>query len=233
MMAVNVTNAICYVDGFNLYHSIDALRDPTLKWLDLRALAHSFLSIGDELRGVVYFTAIADWSAEKARRHRSYIAALRARDVEIVLSRFQKVSKVCARWDRACPFREEKETDVALASRVLVDALTGVASKQVIVTADTDHVPMLRHVRSARPNAQLVLAVPPGRISRARALCLHATNYREIQPGRLRACRLPQHVSNSHGVRVASCPPEYMHRASPTRSAPVADEMSAEAIDTG
>jgi hypothetical protein len=61
-MAVNVNTAFCYVDGFNLYHSIEALHEPPLKWSDLRALAQSFLSTDDELRGVVYFTAIADWS---------------------------------------------------------------------------------------------------------------------------------------------------------------------------
>ena len=32
-----------YVDGFNLYHAIEALADPILKWTDLRSLAQSYL----------------------------------------------------------------------------------------------------------------------------------------------------------------------------------------------
>jgi hypothetical protein len=54
-MAVNAKHAICYVDGLNLYHSIRALQKPQLKWLDLWALAQSFLKADEELRAVVYW----------------------------------------------------------------------------------------------------------------------------------------------------------------------------------
>jgi hypothetical protein len=202
--------AICYVDGLNLYHSISELKKPQLKWLDLWTLAQSFLSTEDELQGVVYFTAVADWNPGKARRHRTYIAALPERHVEVVLSRFQRVVKSCKTQVRSCPFQEEKETDVALASRVLVDALTGLVEKQIVITADTDHVPMLRHVRAVAPTTELVLAIPPGRLSRARALCAVASSYVEIQPARLSACLLPRNVMNAAGKTVAACPADYL-----------------------
>jgi hypothetical protein len=32
---------IVYIDGFNLYHAIDDLRKPWLKWLDLQAMAEA------------------------------------------------------------------------------------------------------------------------------------------------------------------------------------------------
>ena len=35
-----------YVDGFNLYHAINGLHRPQLKWLNLRELAISFLEKG-------------------------------------------------------------------------------------------------------------------------------------------------------------------------------------------
>src|SRR5512139_158570 len=104
-MAVNVKRAICYVDGLNLYHSIRALQKPYLKWLDLWTLAQSFLSADEELQAVVYFAAVADWNADKARRHRTYIAALRERGVEVVLSRFQRVQRSCKMQARACAFQ--------------------------------------------------------------------------------------------------------------------------------
>ncbi len=203
-------HAICYVDGFNLYHSISELQTPQLKWLDLWTLAQSFLSAADELRAVVYFTAVADWNPDKARRHRKYIAALRERRVEVVLSRFQRVVKSCKTQARSCPFQEEKETDVALASRVLVDALTGLVEKQIIITADTDQVPMFKHVRTVAPTSELVLAVPPGRLSRVRALRAIASNYIEIHPARLGACLLPRNVVNVAGKIVAACPADYL-----------------------
>lgn len=207
--AVNMKRAICYVDGLNLYHSISELQQPRLKWLDLWTLAQSFLTCGETLKTVVYFTAVADWQPDKARRHRRYIAALRERGVEIVQSRFQRVTKSCRTQSRSCRFQEEKETDVALASRVLVDALAGLAEKQIVVTADTDHVPMFRHVRAAAPSIDLTLAVPPGRLSRARALRAVACNYAEIHVARLSGCLLARNVMDATGKTVAVCPAEY------------------------
>jgi hypothetical protein len=209
-MSVNVKRAICYVDGLNLYHSIRALKRPELKWLDLWTLAQSFLSTNEQLQGVVYFTAIADWDANKARRHRKYIAALRERQVEIVLSRFQRVSRSCKAQSRSCSFQEEKETDVALASRVLVDALAGLAEKQIVLTADSDQVPMFKHVRTVAPSSKLVLAVPPGRLSRVHALRTVASSYIEIHPARLGACLLPRNVIGAAGNTVVACPADYL-----------------------
>lgn len=208
-MAVNMSRTICYVDGLNLYHAISELQAPHLKGLDLWTLAQSFVTTRDELRGVIYFTAVADWIPEKARRHRKYIAALRARGVEVVLSRFQKVMKPCRSWSRSCPFHEEKETDVALASRVLSDALTGAADKQIIVTADADQLPMLRQVRAACPHIHLTLAIPPGRATRVRALCAEVSRHVEIHPTRLGGCLLPRNVSAPDGKVIATCPAEY------------------------
>ena len=34
-----MTRVACYVDGFNLYHAINDLNKPHLKWLDIRAVA--------------------------------------------------------------------------------------------------------------------------------------------------------------------------------------------------
>jgi hypothetical protein len=209
-MAVNVKRAICYVDGLNLYHSIRALQTPHLKWLDLWTLAQSFLSAEEELQAVIYFAAVADWNPGKARRHRSYIAALRERQVEVVLSRFQRVQRSCKAQSRACAFQEEKETDVALATRVLVDALTGLVAKQIVITADSDHVPMFKHVRAVAPTSELVLAVPPGRLSRVHSLRAVASSYIQIHPSRLGACLLPRNVINTAGKTVAACPADYL-----------------------
>jgi hypothetical protein len=209
-MPVNAKRTMCYVDGLNLYHSIRALKKPQLKWLDLWTLAQSFLSPDDQLQSVVYFAAIPEWDPGKARRHRKYIAALRARRVEVVLSRFQRVSRSCKAQVRSCSFQEEKETDVALASRVLVDALAGLAEKQIVITADSDQIPMFRHVRAVAPASELVLAVPPGRLSRAYALRSVASSYIDIHPTRLGACLLPRNVVNAAGETVVACPTDYL-----------------------
>lgn len=54
-----VTDTIVYVDGFNLYHAIDELRQDSLKWLCLRQLAESILRPDENLKMVKYFSAYA------------------------------------------------------------------------------------------------------------------------------------------------------------------------------
>lgn len=49
-----------YIDGFNLYHAIDATRRHELKWLDLRRLCEVYAPRPDhELIAVNYFSAFA------------------------------------------------------------------------------------------------------------------------------------------------------------------------------
>ena len=63
-----------YVDGFNLYHAIDDLGQPHLKWLDLRALGQLLLDeskYGKELARVVYRTAYKKTNADKELRQKT------------------------------------------------------------------------------------------------------------------------------------------------------------------
>lgn len=89
-----MSRVCCYVDGFNLYHAIDALGRPELKWLSLMALAKSFLGKNDSIISVTYFTAVMRWNPAKAQRHREYIAALAASGVEVIESRFRQERQV-------------------------------------------------------------------------------------------------------------------------------------------
>ena len=66
---------IVYIDGFNLYHAIDDLGKPHLKWLDLRALAESLLRADEQVKLVRYFSAYATWMPARYARHREYVAA--------------------------------------------------------------------------------------------------------------------------------------------------------------
>jgi hypothetical protein len=46
------------VDGFNLYHAVQALERPVLKWLDMHGLAASYLRGQQTLQAVNFFTAL-------------------------------------------------------------------------------------------------------------------------------------------------------------------------------
>ena len=84
-----------YVDGFNLYHAINELRDDSLKWLCLRRLSESMISEREELESVKYFSAYATWIPDAHKRHRAYVAALKAEGGQIHSGAIQKeISKV-------------------------------------------------------------------------------------------------------------------------------------------
>jgi uncharacterized LabA/DUF88 family protein len=200
----------CYVDGFNLYHAINDLQRPALKWLSLKALAQLMLRPADELIGVHYFTAVVHWNAEKSRRHRDYIKALKATGVQVVESYFQNSKKACRQFARSCPFYEEKQTDVALAVQVLGDAVSGEVDRQILVTADADQVPLVRYIREQCPEVEIEIAAPPGRLRHARELGALVTWHRELTAGQLMSCLLPRNVPDEWGRIVARCPATYI-----------------------
>lgn len=199
-----------YIDGFNLYHAIEALGKPQLKWLNLMALAASFVKQQDTIAKVRYFSAVQVWDMQKSRRHQRYLDALFAVGVSPTLSVFQKSNKYCSLYRRYCDFKEEKQTDVALAIAALSDAMDGIVDRAVFVTADSDHVPLIREVKRRFPEIDLLLAAPPGRLALARELGRMFPAVDEITEGRIAACLLPRDVYNAAGKKVATCPTAYL-----------------------
>jgi hypothetical protein len=198
------------VDGFNLYHAIDALGVPHLKWLDLWALCRTFLRDGEALESVAYFTAHMVWDAGKLQRHKQYVAALQSRGVEPIISKFLTQRKYCDTGRRNCKVTSEKQTDVAFATRIIGDCLQRNVERVLLITADSDQIPTLAMVRALAPDIQLSMACPPNRMRSARELNDLADDFREITRGRMERCLLPRNVVAGNKV-VARCPAKYQH----------------------
>ena len=119
-----------FIDGFNLYHSIRAaeklLQGRQLKWLDIPAMCESYLQMignGAELEQVHYFSAYADHlqdvSCDKPQRHRKFVRALTASGVGAHIGKFRKKQVWSHKQNTWLDAYEEKETDVAIACKVL------------------------------------------------------------------------------------------------------------------
>ena len=201
----------CYIDGFNLYHAIDALEIDYLKWLNLKALAETFLRPDDVLDSVVYFSAYMVWDKVKYGRHLEYTAALKTVGVEPVMSKFLRSDKHCVRNDRWCTFTEEKQTDVSFSARVLSDVLTKGVKRVILMTADSDQVPTIATVRGLSSDTSVLVACPPGRESIAKELRFIAHDEREISRGRLERCLFPRNVRNAKGTVAGKCPAKWEH----------------------
>lgn len=198
-----------YVDGFNLYHAINMLGEPRLKWLNLVAVANRQLGKDDVLQRVCYFTAEQTHSPDKLRRHRQYMDALRAVGVEVFPSRFHTVDKWCDGHARYCEFREEKRTDVQLAVTCLMDAVNKSVDRFILITADSDQVPTVEAV-GRHSGVSVEIATPPGRYLLATEL-RKATGApsTELRPELLRECLFDQDVYKTNGKKAATRPAEY------------------------
>lgn len=202
----------CYVDGFNLYHAIARLSDNRLKWLNLYSLASSYLRDGDTLERVVFFTALNTWDAAKRARHIQYTAALESFGIEVIKSRFDKVAKHCHSQDRYCKIREEKQTDVAIATELLSDCYEGVAERMILFTADSDYIPVVKKIRNKFPSKIVFLVSPPGRLSVARELGKICSGRAELSAERIRQHQMPHEIRDVSGQLIALRPAAYGER---------------------
>jgi uncharacterized LabA/DUF88 family protein len=199
----------CYIDGFNLYHAIDDLQKPHLKWLDVNALAQSICRRQEQLVKVAYFSAYATWLPAKYARHRQYVAAIQQRGVECHMARFNEKRAKCNSCGATWKQHEEKETDVHFSLTFVEDAIDNVFDRAIIISADGDLVPAVRVVRRRFPGKQIFLATPPGRHSMARNLLSACNSGMSITDGRLGQCLLPREITDANGLVIARRPAEY------------------------
>ena len=198
-----------FIDGFNLYHAIDALDKDHLKWLDMHKLAKSFLRNGESIERVVYFTAYMQWNREKKQRHEKFIKGLVSAGVECEISKFSRTSRRCEVGNRNCKTYTEKQTDVSLAVRMLSSAITDGISRLVLVTSDSDQVPTIKAIKNLAPGVSITVAAPPNRNKQSRELRDAADQFAEITAGRLEQCLFPRNIIDGSGNLIAVSPSKY------------------------
>jgi len=198
-----------YVDGFNFYHAVNDLRRPELKWVNLFRLAEELAKPSEKVVSVVYFSAYATWLPDAYARHREYTSALQAAEVEVVMAHFKEKTVKCFQCQSKWKSREEKETDVHLALRFLADAEDNVFDRGMLLTADSDLVPVVRMVKGRHPKKNIAVAAPPKRHSNGRNLKQVADGYFQVGTKKLEAALFPELVYDSEGKVVARRPEEY------------------------
>lgn len=189
---------IVYIDGFNLYHAIDNLQQPHLKWVDLRSLAEGLLRKDEQLKGVKYFSAFATWKPDAYARHRLYVEALEARGVEVILGQFKQKPRRCGQCKTVWMSHEEKETDVQIATHMVADALLGEVDRLILISADTDLAPPIKMIAAHAPKCEVFVATPPRRFKLCRALGPRL----DISPERIARALLPEQVQVGPGKTV-------------------------------
>lgn len=197
-----------YVDGFNLYHAINDLGQPHLKWVNLWRLCELIArGHAKTVERVVFCTAYFPGDHGKRVRHERYVAAQALVGVE---SRFGHTTKEPMRCDgcaRSWDAPREKETDINVALSVYDDAYQNVFDVAFLVTADTDQAATLRALRARFPGKRLVTVAPPGRQPSKHLRDLSHLTIR-LTPDHLDQCAFP-HLVTKEGARSVLRPMEY------------------------
>jgi uncharacterized LabA/DUF88 family protein len=177
-MSETTTNRVAFfVDGFNLYHSIKSaehhFKSLPLKWLDLPSLCDSTLHLiggGAQRSSIHFFTAFAEHHRKqdpgKYARHHLYVRALTASKVTIHKSRFQKRQAWAEEHQTFVSVYEEKETDVAIACACLGGAAANDFDTAVMLTGDSDFIPLVDTFEKAYPKKEIRFAFPYDRVSK-------------------------------------------------------------------
>lgn len=162
---------VCFlIDGFNLYHSVKDL-DQKLgikaKWLDLKSLCQSYIYLFGKdavLHDVYYFSAYPNHLSSKKpdtiARHKNFVTCLEDMGVKVILGRFKEKKVYCNSCKKVVIKHEEKETDVAIAIKIIELFHSDSCDIQVIVSGDTDLAPAVRTSLSLFKDKQICFAFP-------------------------------------------------------------------------
>lgn len=161
-----IKRAAFFIDGFNLYHAIDDLEMPHLKWVSYCDLARAMMPRRSEaLVGVTWCTARHAGNSAKGDRHDVLCRAqfLQTPSVEILKGHFVQDRSECRNCDDRWSKPVEKEGDINVAISLIRGAFKDEYDHAYLVTADTDQVATVRMFKREFPNKKLTVVFPAGR----------------------------------------------------------------------
>lgn len=193
-----------YIDGFNLYNGV--VRGTPHKWLDLPLLFRR-LRPDESIQQVFYFTAMV--TGETQANQIAYWNALKTDPcVRIVEGKFKSKDVLCqvegcchTVAKRKFKVSIEKRTDVQIAIQMIEDAITDACDTLVLVSGDSDLVPVVQRIRRLTPQKRVFVYVPSRDTDRgaARELRKAATKDRDLPLGLVESCQYPDRVTDGKG----------------------------------
>ena len=205
-----VSRVICYVDGFNLYHSIHEMAGLLgrpcnhLKWLDLWKLTTQFIDPNyHRIEAVHWFSAIKAGNPPRMARHQAYCAALQATGVTIHMAHFKQKTVYCKKCRQSFTGYEEKESDVNLAVQLVSDAYEDRFDTAFVISRDSDLTSPLRFIRNRFSQKKLKVIAPPMR-KHSKELWAIATHRATILESHLDQSLLEREVIDNAGKLIAT-----------------------------
>ncbi|HEY0085661.1 MAG TPA: NYN domain-containing protein [Allosphingosinicella sp.] len=197
-----------YYDGFNLYHAIDELNEPHLKWCNFWKLGELICKgHATSLTRVAFCSAYFPGDHGKRVRHEAFVQASALVGVVTQLGHTTTEPMSCRNCPHTWQQPREKETDINVALSIMEDAFDDLYDVAFLVTADTDQAATVKRFKLRFPNKRIINVVPPGRApSKHLADLCHGRV--KLKARHLDDCALPAAVMKQ-GHRTIFRPPEY------------------------
>lgn len=157
-----------FIDGYNLYHAIDNLKIPILKWTDPLVVSREFARSdhGFEIIRAKFFTAPPIHKSKQVQeRYFNYIKALKFYcKIDVIEGKFKK-KLLSYRDSKGKAFtrltHEEKESDVNIALAILEDSYEKISDKILVITNDSDISPAIRMALEKNKKLKINVITPP------------------------------------------------------------------------
>ncbi len=160
-----MNKVIFYIDGYNFYYGLKHKNWKQFYWLDIVLFCSKFLRRNQELAGVKYFSAPAV-SNDKYKNQNAFFSANKNNpQFTLILGKYIKKKVKCSGCNSKYLVREEKQTDVNIATNMISDVFNNRCDISIIVSADSDLVPPVKLIREIKPNHKVFVYFPPKRFS--------------------------------------------------------------------
>lgn len=160
-MKAEVFNA--YIDGFNLYFGLHEKGWKQYYWMDMEKLCVNLLKKNQYLKTVHYFTSPIRGSGNKQKRQSTFLEALQVSGVTTTRGKYRINKFECNNCNEEYKIPAEKMTDVSIAVQMLIDAYSNNCNAALVVSGDTDLIPVVKAVKRLFRNKRVIMAFPPER----------------------------------------------------------------------
>lgn len=159
---------IVYVDGYNFYYGLrnGGASWKRLYWLDIVKFFERMMLPDQELVEVNYYSACPLDDQQAADNQDILFSANKLNPkFKLHLGRYKKKKIKCQNCGFKIKTYEEKESDVRVATGMLVDMFSKRCDITIIVSADSDMIPSVEIIKSFDPAHPVHAFIPPNQKS--------------------------------------------------------------------
>ncbi len=204
-MTMEKKKVIVYVDGYNFYYGLrnGGQKWKRFYWLDMVKLFERMMLPDQELVEVNYYSACPlDDQQAADNQDLLFSANIINPKFKLHLGRYKKKKFKC----QNCGFKnktyEEKESDVRVATGMLVDVFTKRCDITIVVSADSDMIPSVEIIKNFAPEHPIHVFVPPTQKTYALASKCDNVVWLEHYKARCAQSMLPEEIVLPNGHKL-------------------------------